>query len=321
MKPSALFSIITITLLVLSQPATSQSQQGTLLPPITFVPELKLTQKDFPSNSGQVSVTDIKVDSKGNLRFLDSKSNRIWAFSPAGKFLSVFNILDDKKNGPSYPSALLIDSHDNLYVLDAQSFNNKSVLVFDSQGTFLWRFSVQLVSPRPEHFTGVMTPTDQLILAGYLNDKIIHIFDTKGNLIRSLGERVTREQVRSGEASTQAMLYENGFLYYTLLTRYELRKLDVANDKYIATSTPPGFHWGQFTVFLALFKTPESNIIAFRRTDNAEIADAFSKEGTFVGSMPSTFAAMTSDRQGKVWCLVYGMPTTVMRCQLKSTRR
>jgi hypothetical protein len=279
MKPlSTLIALALITLLA-SQLSLPQSQKGQAVLPIVLLTELKLTQKDFPSDAGELSVGDIRTDSKGDLRFLDQKGNRVWRFSRERKCLSVFDIIDAEKQKPIYAVKLIIDSKDNIYVLDGYG---KNVFVFDGQGKFIRKFMVKLMYPQPHLLNGVLGPQDQLILGGYLDGKIIPIFDGQGNLIRSLGETVSREQARAGEASTQAMFYSNGFLYYALMTHYELRKLDVANDKIVSTLTPPDFQWGSFTVFLSIIVTPDGDVLNFRRTGKAEFIDRFTKEGKYV---------------------------------------
>lgn len=149
---------------------------------------IKLTRKlslgvlEGDSNLVFSDIRDIEVDTKGNIYVLDKKNYRVQKFDRQGGYLLT---IGRKGKGPGefiYPQDMVLDSKDNLYVLDA----TLGVRKFSAEGNFLGSFKIAYFMA----WDILINNKDKLILIWPKDNKIFHVYDTDGNYLQSFGEPV-----------------------------------------------------------------------------------------------------------------------------------
>jgi hypothetical protein len=128
---------------------------------------LKHLNPPLPSEPGRFrQVTDVAWDKAGNTYISDGYINsRVAKVDRDGNWLKSWG---DRGTGPGQfhtPHSIAIDAHDNVYVADR---SNRRIQVFDTEGTFLRQFTIDVpVPPDARPAIGNM-PSEADIAAGTL---------------------------------------------------------------------------------------------------------------------------------------------------------
>ncbi|MBN1938511.1 MAG: 6-bladed beta-propeller [Candidatus Aminicenantes bacterium] len=125
------------------------------------------------------SVSQIDLDRDGRIYILDKKDKKVRIFEPGGKFLATISI--PAGQGPAELTNInsMAVSPEGLVFLNEM----RKVVVYDRQGTFIRSFSLDF------NATSIGNAGDESVIAlGLREEKILHVFDFAGRLIRSFGE-------------------------------------------------------------------------------------------------------------------------------------
>jgi hypothetical protein len=308
--------------------------------------ELTISQDNCPSDSRFSRIQDVEVDSRGNIYILDNFCCQIWKLDAQGKYLLSFGGSGRGKSKFAVPTDLLIDRQDYLYVLDS---GNKRVSKFNPVGTFIENFKLDIRESLSD-LKGAVGPCDQLILSYFKDNKIFHVYDAKGNLLRSFGE-LGRPPLTSALGAggdiffTATSLFCAGeFLLCTHPFNYEIRKYEVVSGKLISSfgrnlpfwespilhQMKNGYaletHVGTVSTLVSL----DGKILNFISQCAPNVRcryflDAFDKDGNFLGHYETGYYATSIDKNGKIYCIPNNPPWRVIRCAItinvKSTKQ
>jgi hypothetical protein len=190
-----------------------------------------------PDNLNPISVEDIEVDSRGDFFLLDSKSRHVLKYDQKGKFLFALGKRGAGEQEFIHPDDILVDGRDFVYVLDGPQ---KKVSKFSSGGAFLDAIEVDL-KYSGLRLRGTLGPDDQIILAGYKNGKIFHVYDSNGrpvtsfgNLLQPINPPPSNWRLESTYIA-ETLFFSGGVLYCTHPFRYELVRYDFAAGKALPT--------------------------------------------------------------------------------------
>lgn len=341
-----------IALVCLSSCSTAFARRNKKKPAVTFdfKPGLTIGRENCPKNDFFRRIEDVKVDSKGNIYILDNYSCRIWKFDSTGDYLFSFGKEGSGKRQFESPTCLIIDSKDNLYVLDGRL---KRVSVFDSNGKFLRSFNVDLQLAQFD-MKGVLGSGDRLILRGYNDGKVFHVYDTLGNYISSFGEpahpfdasRYAGHEVFLALGTT---FCSNGLLLSTNPFNYGIREYDASTGKLIGTITRSFPQWnepvlhlmpqgsaaldGAYPGCIGVTSTLELkhgqivNFLCVSRGPGIPITDyymdIFTKSGDWLGLYDVNYWASCIDKYGRLYCIPCKEPGVwkVVRCTIKIIER
>jgi hypothetical protein len=124
-------------------------------------------------------IEDIAINSKGEIFVLDSAESKVKKFSKEGKF--IFSI-GGKGEGPgefrTSPIGIEIDKDGNLFVAEY-----RKISIFNEKGIFTGSFSLDFGC---NDF--VIDEKGRVIILGFKDDKIFHIFNKKGENLFSFGK-------------------------------------------------------------------------------------------------------------------------------------
>jgi len=312
--------------------------KGTLQRPnsISITPEISISQDDFRGNSRFVRVKDVEADSKGNIYLLDDALRRIFKFDAYGKYLFSFGKGGRRKGELTFPSELIIDGQDNVWVLDGAL---KRASIFNQLGEYLYSFQVDLRYPGFD-LRGVLGSGNQLILSGYRNGRIFHIYDTRGKLVRSFGEALSPfenekyvDRIDEAFFTAVTLFYRDGFLFHTQWFKYEVRKYDVSSGKLVSIFSKSAPRWWRNPImtpegglqFLSgsssILVMPQGTILNFLSDCDPQVPCRYflqilTKDGKFMGIYQVNYWAVSVDKNGKLYCIRNGLPWTVLRCTI-----
>jgi len=146
---------------------------------ITLKAEITIGLEEGDENYIFGEINDVEIGSKGEIYILDSQNSRVQKFDKDGRFLLT---IGRKGEGPGefpyYPGAMTIDDKNRLYIL-----LYKKILIFDGNGKYLSAFPLQLSSNDL-----VIGSQNELIILGFKNNKIFHVYNIKGEHMNSFGE-------------------------------------------------------------------------------------------------------------------------------------
>ena len=140
--------------------------------------EIGLLEGDKDYIFGQI--TDVKIDSLGNIFVLDVKMNRVVKYDRDGIFILRFG---KKGVGPGEfenPRTIALNSSGKVYVLDF-----RKVIVFDEKGGFIKSFRLD--------FMGVDIAIDDkgnLVILGARSNQLFNVYDSEGDYLHSFGNLV-----------------------------------------------------------------------------------------------------------------------------------
>ncbi len=131
-------------------------------------------------------VDRLVVNSRREIVFSDRRNSRLICLASDGTYLKEIGRRDKRTGEISYPTAMVFDARDNLYVVGA-----RNVVVFDSDYEPKFRFQIEFFNS-PVTSIGV-DAFGNIYLVGYRvkeseSKHVVHKFTSKGNWIASFGE-------------------------------------------------------------------------------------------------------------------------------------
>lgn len=147
---------------------------------IIFKSELVIGTEEGDSTQVLSKPVNVVVDSKGNIYVLDMTEKVIKKFDSYGKYLLTVGHPGQGPGEFMQPYAMTIDQVDNLYIAD---FGASRISIFRADASFVNSFI-------PGFYCGglIVSPKGQLVLHGFKDGKIFHVFDINGHLVTSFGE-------------------------------------------------------------------------------------------------------------------------------------
>lgn len=144
-----------------------------------------------------LSVDRVVVNSRREIVFSDRRNSRLICLSPDGTYLKEIGRRDMRTGEISYPTAMVFDAKDNLYVASA-----RNVVVFDSNYELKFKFKIEFFS---SHVTSIGVDTfGNIYLVGYRvkeseSKHNVHKFNSKGKWVASFGESFEHSDSRISE--------------------------------------------------------------------------------------------------------------------------
>ena len=127
------------------------------------------------------NITGVAIDSQQNIYVLDYTSKSVRVFSKNCQFLDSAGRPGRGPADMSWPQAIFHDGAERLFVFD----HVNGVIVFRSADGKLTHERTFGAEYQP---TNACVLGDELIIPGWRDRKILHVFETKGQHIRSFGE-------------------------------------------------------------------------------------------------------------------------------------
>ncbi len=163
-----------------------------VLEPVTMKELFEITEA--AANDPMNQPADIFVNSEGRIYVTDALNARVNCFDPAGKFLFSFgeqmedaDIHDPPPSAFLLPFTLFIDGKDQVYVSD---INSHDIQVFDADGTFIRRITVQVEAGKEAlRPNGIHVLDDGRIVMTDTGNHRFLIVDPNGKILLSVGER------------------------------------------------------------------------------------------------------------------------------------
>jgi hypothetical protein len=159
-----------------SAPAAGQ------IPPVTLSPNLTIGVEDGDENLMFGQIVRIDVDGRGNIYVLDYKFRKVGVFDRGGKLLRTISI--PAGQGPQEATdlgGLAVSPGGTMFINDM----NK-VIVYGPEGKYIRTFLVDF-----DAFEIGCPGTEELIVLGPHDGKILHAFDAGGKLVASFGDMFT----------------------------------------------------------------------------------------------------------------------------------
>lgn len=167
-------------------------------------------------------VQDAAVDSHGYIYFVtghEGYRGYVLKFTSDGEFITKWETYQNIENAIySDPSAIAIDSYDNIYILDRNSNNLK---VFKSNGEFLIHWGgVNGDFDRPQGLA--IDNIGRIYVADTYNHRI-QVFDNQGNYIE---ERFLQDQEGNAIKPVEILVDSEGFAYVSYDNYDQVQKID-----------------------------------------------------------------------------------------------
>lgn len=173
-------------------------------------------------------ISDIKVDSEGNIYVLERGQKRVQKFDNKGNFILT---IDAEGQGPGElknPIALFVTKDYYIYVLDNE---NLRVSKFDPIGIFISSFK-----PKYKPIDFVVDSRNNVIILedGDPNFKLFK-YNEKGNLISSFGKIIAGKNIFETAILNHGCISidENDNIYISYLQPYKIQKFD-SKDNLVA---------------------------------------------------------------------------------------
>lgn len=320
----SLMFLMLIFALGISLAFQTQNKKRAEVSHVSLNPEITISKANCPSEMQFVRIKDVEADQEGNVFLLDDVGKHVLKFNASGKFLIRFELSEIEM-----PSDLIVASDGTFYVMDGLTRN---VWKYTNLGKRISNFKVDLKYPFPFGFKGILGPHDELILTGYRDGKILHVYDAKGNLMRSFGDPIAPMpgSLSDEQLVAEVLMYSNGFVYYVQRYTHEIRKCEYATGKEIGVVTRSNAQWeppmiGQYGV-IAHFRvsgisvTQSGFLLNFWLMDRKAFVDVFDSKGRFIECLPAQYELASTDEKGKLYCVVIGMPWRSARLAVRSVR-
>lgn len=189
--------------------------------------ELVLSSED-DDNIGHVA--DIAVTSDGDLLLLDYGFNYVARYTSDGQFLGAFGREGQGPGDFDLPTAIAVDHSDHIYVADKHR-----ITVFSPAGEY--------IKSKEHNITDALSRTLRVLDDGGLvlscfelfDQQVLHGFDDDLHLLRSfcdsygVGKGID-VYIEKASAGGYVDLGSDGFLYYSQINPYEIRKFSVEGE-------------------------------------------------------------------------------------------
>ena len=150
-------------------------------PSIVLQQDLSIGVEEGDENQIFGGIGSICLDSEDNIYLLDYRMWRVQKFDNNGIFLRSFAIQEGQ--GPSeltFPGELAVSSEGKLFLYD---FMDWKILILDSDGNRIHSFKLDF------YVISIKNSGDEtLTVTGDKDNRLFHVFDEEGRLVRSFGE-------------------------------------------------------------------------------------------------------------------------------------
>ncbi len=188
---------------------------------VIIIPEFSIGKLEGKKTEVFGFITDIEIDSIGNIYIADERNYEIRKFDNMGNYLLS---IGKKGEGPGeiiHLTNIEIDSKNNVYVLDRSL---KRISIFDCNGEFVNSFNFNLWANNL-----LINSKDELQVVGEKNGNIFHVFNEKGILLYSFGKPIKSpikeiENFQALRSPTVVFMDELNNLYHTNPFKYEIIK-------------------------------------------------------------------------------------------------
>ena len=171
--------------LLAAQVQTNSNRNAAYAPLARFVtfdkPTLAIGSENSDGPTLFGNITGVAIDSQRNIFVLDYTSKSVRAFAQDGRFIGSAGRPGRGPADMSWPLALFHDGTSRLFVFD----HVNGVIVFRSRDGQLTHHRTFGAEYRPSN---ACLMGDKLIIPGWRDKRILHVFDTDGQHIRSFGE-------------------------------------------------------------------------------------------------------------------------------------
>ncbi len=149
------------------------------VPPATLSPNLTIGVDDGDEKLMFGMIVRVDVDGRGDIYILDYKFSRVGVFDSKGHFLRQIAVPEGQ--GPQETTGMpgiAVTPNGTLFINDT-----RKVIVYDPDGRYVRTF--------PAGFTIISTGcpgTEDLVVLGLHEGKILHVFDARGEWVASFGD-------------------------------------------------------------------------------------------------------------------------------------
>lgn len=202
-----------------------------------FTDRLEISLKSVP-NGETFRVSDLAVNSKGDIVVCDRDNSRVICFSAVGSFAMEIGHDGSPEGYAFLPSALVFDCRDSLYVAC-----HEEILIFDPRFNFARKFKVDFARKTNIGFNEIIQDPSRfgfftksmavdtngdIYLVGYRLSGIVHKFTSHGRLVRSFGDAFNHPNYRIRKYySGGRMQLEKDRMYLTHQVPYNVTVYDL----------------------------------------------------------------------------------------------
>jgi NHL repeat len=177
-------------------------------------------------------VTALKRDSAGRYYVLAAPANAIAIYGPDGKRIGRIPNANSRGAKIAYAQDIDLDPSGRIFVADRGA---NSVKVFAPDGSLAAMVSV--VGP----MSLAALSEDEFAVASLQSDRLVRIFNLRGNLVRSFGELSEAPQgADAGQSLNRGRIYGDsaGYIYFAFAAAPDIRKYDRYGFAISETSIP-----------------------------------------------------------------------------------
>ncbi len=190
--------------------------------------DLEIGVLEGDKNKMFYKISDIKVDSEGNIYVLERGNKRVQKFDNKGNFILTIGAEGQGPGEFKHPIALFVTRDYYIYVLDSE---NLRVSKFNPNGIFVSSFK-----PKNKPIDFVVDSKHNIIILedGDPNFKLFK-YNSKGSLISSFGEIVAGKNIFETAILNQGCISidDNDNVYISYLQPYKIQKYN-AKDNLVA---------------------------------------------------------------------------------------
>lgn len=177
-------------------------------------------------------VTALKRDSAGRYYVLAAPANTIAIYGPDGKRIGRIPNANSRGAKIAYAQDIDLDPSGRIFVADRSA---NSVKVFAPDGSLV--ATVSVVGP----MSLAALSEDEFAVASLQSDRLVRIFNLRGNLVRSFGELwQAPPSAEGGQSLSQGRIYGDsaGYIYFAFAAAPDIRKYDRFGFAISETSIP-----------------------------------------------------------------------------------
>lgn len=178
---------------------------------------IEIAISDVP-NGNRLEVSGLATNSKGEIFVCDRRNSWVFCFASDGSYLRQIGRRNQRSGDIVFPTALTIDSKDNLYILCSEE-----VLVYNSRYKRVMQFEIDF------HAHSISVDSlGNVYLVGYRQNSIVHKYSPKGDLLESFGVPFQHDALRVKEYYSGGKLCITGDrLYLNHRTPYQITVFDL----------------------------------------------------------------------------------------------